>query len=229
MKRNLNSIAQDLPPYDLERHSSDIDQLLKTIDEKLSTANRKAKRFQFKRKPRSKATGGTDVHYEQDQSTLDIPETCGKTLNIMNNTASFKNINNCKIRSQIELQNIATSGTLAFQNIKSSIINIKDLPFKGGSIFLTDCKNTNIYLNLPANDKVQIRLHNMQDCRIAIDCPKSTDTKQTVVIENCLNCIFLKESQDYVHIQNFSNLGFSNTSHTHSYEFKALKMSIFNV
>lgn len=121
--------------------------------------------------------------------------------------SAFENLEYCTVASARDHSSVdAASGSLYFRNVIKSVINLQRIYFQAGSIFITDCKDSIFFLHLPSEGNIQIRLRNLQKCRILIERLSSdTDYKQVVIVENCCECIFKASTREHLIIQDFSN------------------------
>lgn len=211
----LNGISHSLPPYDIERYFSDIDKLLKQVNIKESTqgtTQRKVFQFHKHSKIRNKIPQqrNPEATFIDEGKAVMTPATrVGEVINLSEPTAFYENLDHCTLNSTIQTI-VHHTGSLTLQHINKTIVNLAAIPFVNGSIFITDCSDSIILCKTPPNSTVQIRLHNLLNCRLLI---RSTDehSSQTVILENCQKCIFHETCEPYLKVQDFSNLSLLNT------------------
>lgn len=207
----LNELSYSLPPYELRLFSSELDSLLKESGEvKASkTKGTRKRRFKFtKRSERAERLPTTDFQTSISDKEPEVqPIVSEKIIIEQEQIQNFKNLYKCILESKQKPYEMPyASGSLSMENIQESTIELPHMPFLNGSIFMTDISNTLIRILLPQNSSIQIRLHNIKDCKLYImKMPKSVD-KQTIVIENCKGCIFHADTEAAINIQNFCNL-----------------------
>lgn len=211
----LNRISHSLPPYDIERYFAEIDKLLKQVNSKESTQKAtEPKLFRFHK--HSKVKDRTPPQRYPEATLVDEGKTVmtgakrvGEVLNLSESTAFYENLDCCTLNSTIQTA-VHETGSLTLQHINKTIVNLAAIPFVNGSIFITDCSDSIIICKTPPHSTVQIRLHNLLNCRLLIR-PTDELSSQTVILENCSKCIFHETCEPYVTIQDFSNLSLANT------------------
>ncbi|CAI4038996.1 SMKI06G3485 [Saccharomyces mikatae IFO 1815] len=207
LRRELNSSAPSLTSYEKEHFSNDIESILKCINAELSKSKgNKRRAFSFKQK-----TLPTTVQEKTKHKALvTTPEKTSvlkKNYVLKKGDSAFENLEYCTVASARDHSSVdAASGSLYFRNVIKSVINLQRIYFQAGSIFITDCKDSIFFLHLPSEGNIQIRLRNLQKCRILIERLSSdTDYKQVVIVENCCECIFKASTREHLIIQDFSN------------------------
>lgn len=205
LREDLRKHAPDLSPYERDLHNKHIDKLMHDVDSKLKLSDTREKVFEFGKAPisklRSRSSSNAAVSFENPivdgQATF-----LNQDLVLLDPTKVFKGLQNCTISSS-DYNDPPKSGSLTVQFIKDSVITLRGLPFKNGSVFISDASNCVIILHLPASDKVQVRLHNLYNCKLSVFCEDCLLAKQTVVIENCKDCVFHQTCESHLIIQNF--------------------------
>lgn len=217
LKQDINQTANELSRYDLEHFSENIRSLLNIVQKQIlilndqsNSSNRKI--LHLKRKPKFSDV----INNGKLSSMTTINSITIKTVNekivISDNVSILQNLEECQISSSSEKCNDLRndiSGSLTFSQVNKTRIILLDLPFTKGNIFITDCVDSIIIIQVPSKDAVQLRLHNLSDCKIKISLKEpmtSQIDKQTVVIENIKKCLFDLTSRSIITIKNFSNI-----------------------
>ncbi|AQZ09426.1 CIN2 (YPL241C) [Zygosaccharomyces parabailii] len=205
----LNHIAPELAPYDLQRYSKDINEILKLLDVKAPIA---VKSFQFKIKPKferkERATQTAPVN------DYKLP-TKNQVIYLRGLSAVYENLQGCVLENDYS---IGLTGSLTLKTLVSCTINLREIPFDEGSIMMVDCSACSILLHAGMN--TQIRLHNLQNCKILIRPVKGL--RQIVVMENCHNTIFHESCRPSITVQEFDNLALTKEKNAKkNYQFQA--------
>ncbi|QLL31022.1 hypothetical protein HG536_0A08370 [Torulaspora globosa] len=204
--KRLHGIASQLPPYDRERFHSKVDSLLDTISARESSKDATRNSFRFQKKPsvkNKKATmNAADMPFHTKIETM--ATRVGELITIKSSTASYENLNKCTLISEVDAAG-HQSGSLILRNINNSTVKLEPAPFSSGSILITDCENLLITCSTPPKNAIQMRLHNLSNCKLLIR-PLDSATKQVIVLENCFDCIFHKTTEHLLNLQNFSAL-----------------------
>ncbi|CAE6529113.1 CPS_HP_G0137860.mRNA.1.CDS.1 [Saccharomyces cerevisiae] len=206
LRSELNTLSHSLTSYEKEHFSNDIENVLKSINAKLSESKGKKRLFSFKQKNSSSA-----VHKNVERTELANAPAYTTTLKkhyvLEKGDSAFENLEFCTVTSTTDYSgNSALSGSLCFRNITKCVINLQRIFFQTGSIFITDCTDSIIFLRSPSDKDFQIRLRDLKNCKILIEkLSPSIDCKQVVIIENCHKCIFNASTRDHLIIQDFSN------------------------
>lgn len=222
LKRTMADGSNEFSSYDLEHYNKDIMGLLKQIQEKeknlkaLDDGNKK--KFQFERKVKNVNMKGKSIMTAVNSLTT---KTIDENIVISNNVTILQNLESCQVSTSLP-ENDANngdsklkkmSGSITISQVEKSCIELIDIPFDIGNIFITDCIQTSIQMAVPPNDKIQVRLHNLSNCSISIYVKQSSlslsgteSEKQTVIIENIKDCIFDTKSKSVIDIQNFSHI-----------------------
>lgn len=216
LKQKINQMSNELSRYDLEHYSKDIRSLLKIVQKQMLTFNdqpnnNKKKILYLKRKPKF-----CDVINNRKLSNMTpLNSITTKTVNekviVSDNVSILQNLKHCQISSSSIRCNDSKdiSGFLTLSQISETRIVLLDLPFTKGNIFITDCINCIMIIQVPPKDTVQLRLHNLLNCKIKISLKEpitSKPDKQTVVIENIKDCLFDITSKSIMTIENFGNI-----------------------
>lgn len=216
LKQDINQVSNELSRYDLERYSEQIKSLLIIVQKRILSYNDPSnsgnrKNMHLKRKP-----GFSNVINNRKSSSMTIlnsitAKTVNKKIVLSDNVSILQNLENCQICSSSQKCNVSKdiSGSITMSQVNESHIILLNLPFTKGNIFITDCINSIIIIQVPSKGKVQLRLHNLLDCKIKISLKEpitSEIDKQTVVIENIKNCLFDLASKSILTIENFSNI-----------------------
>lgn len=205
LREDLRKHAPDLSPYEHDLHNKHIDKLMHDVDSKLKLSDTREKVFEFGKAPisklRSRSSSNAAASFENPivdgQATF-----LNQDLVLLDPTKVYKGLQNCTISSS-DYNDPPKSGSLTVQFIKDSVVSLRGLPFKNGSVFISDASNCVIILHLPNSDKVQVRLHNLYNCKISVFSEDYLVANQTVVIENCKGCIFHQTCESHITIQNF--------------------------
>ncbi|CAI1745382.1 hypothetical protein SEUBUCD646_0P00500 [Saccharomyces eubayanus] len=222
LQTELNASAPSLTPYEKERFSSDMENLLKLISTGLSKSRGKKRLFSFKQRVLPATVQENFAQREIMNKPREITTT-GKDYVLERRDSTFENLESCTVTSEKgHSDNDSGSGSLSFYSITGSIINLQKLYFKVGSIFMTDCKDSIILLRLPSDGDIQIRSRNLENCKFSIDMvAPDRDCKQVVIIENCHDCVFNAGTREHLVIQDFSNPFQSNgTEDSSAFAFK---------
>lgn len=216
LKQDINQVSNELSRYDLERYSEQIKSLLIIVQKRILSYNDPSnsgnrKNMHLKRKP-----GFSNVINNRKSLSMTIlnsitAKTVNKKIVLSDNVSILQNLENCQICSSSQKCNVSKhiSGSITMSQVNESHIILLNLPFTKGNIFITDCINSIIIIQVPSKGKVQLRLHNLLDCKIKISLKEpitSEIDKQTVVIENIKNCLFDLASKSILTIENFSNI-----------------------
>lgn len=222
LKRTITDISNELSAYDLERYNKDIMGLLKLIQEKEKTlrasSNGNKMKFHFERKPKGAHMKGKNIMTSVNSLTT---KTIDEKIIISKNVTILQNLESCQVFTNLpqndaniddhKLKNL--SGSITLSQVGKTCIDLANIPFNNGNIFITDCTHTNIRMVVPPKDSIQIRLHNLSNCNIgiyinhSITPSSSTESeKQTVIIENIKDCIFDMNSKSVIDIHNFSHI-----------------------
>lgn len=222
-------MANDIPLYDAERYASAIDSLLKGLNSRTAQDTYSSKKqFSFKNKTslRKPLQNFKNISIDStvksiEKAECDIQSIVDQELILDHHTLTYGHLKNCTLSSPPVLDNISPTGSLTLEDIKESVINITQLPYQTGSLFINDCINSVVIIRVPIDNHVQLRIHSLINCKIYIQSSTllKCTSKQNVVIEKCRDCVFHTESKGYIIIQNFSNLGF-NSNKTESYSFQ---------
>lgn len=217
LKQDINQVSNGLTSYDLEHYTEDIRSLLKIVQKQMLVFTDHSKRndrkiFHLKRKPRF-GNVLNDKKTSSGFTTLNSITT--KTVNekvvISDNVTILQNLENCQISVNSKKYDNSKDlpGAITLSQVNKSRIVLTDLPFTQGNIFIADCIDSIIIVQVPPKDTIQLRLHNLVDCKIKIFWKEpiiSEIDKQTVIVENIKNCLFDLRSKSFVNIQNFSNI-----------------------
>lgn len=212
-------MAPSLSPFDKERYYSQVDRLLKQINEQSSLKDSKGtKMFQFQKKPKLKERASSVIKNIQDEK-----KSCAvsnEDVKVKDSTAIYENLNHCTLTTAADMRS-SSSGSFILRNATKTLVCLKPPNFQTGSIFISDCANSIILCDTAPNNGIQIRLHNLTDCKLWI-CPTDSSSKQIVVLENCSKCVFHKSTKERVEIHDFSDLNLINqrSAESLSYEFK---------
>lgn len=204
----LNHIAPELAPYDLQRYCKDTNEILKLLDVKAPTA---VKSFQFKKKPKFKRKEEATVTATGNDYKLPTKD---QVIYLQERSAVYENLQGCVLEND---HSIALTGSLTLKKLVSCTINLREIPFDEGSIMMVDCNACSIFLNAGRN--TQIRLHNLQDCKLLIRPVKGF--RQIVVMENCHNTILHESCRSSITVQEFDNLALTKEDATKNYQFQA--------
>ncbi|CCH62102.1 hypothetical protein TBLA_0G01580 [Henningerozyma blattae CBS 6284] len=205
----LNQKVEEISKYDVERYSHTINKLTTKLYSRNNTNNstlNKPKKFQFNRN-RNKDAIQTEIQDSSDKVFNEANNTnilARQTIRMDNKLATVSNLEYCTIMVDSNYSKKPT-GSITFSNIKKSIIYSRDILFESGSIFFNDCKECIILLELSSKNRTQLRLHNLIGCKIYF---KSND-KQTIIIEDCKNCVFHNDTEGHLDVKDFNNLGLS--------------------
>ncbi|CAB4255379.1 similar to Saccharomyces cerevisiae YPL241C CIN2 GTPase-activating protein (GAP) for Cin4p [Maudiozyma barnettii] len=208
LREDLHKHAPDLSPYEVELHNKHIDKLVKDVDDKLKLSGTKDKVFQFAKTPISRLSsrGGSGKDNGFEHPIIDGKATfMDLDFVLLDSNKVYKSLERCTL-SSTDYNDKPKAGSLTIQYIENSVISLQSLPFKNGSIFISDASNCVLVLHMPKDDKVQLRLHNLYKCKMLILCDDYLSSKQTVVIENCKECIFHQSSETHLTIENFNNV-----------------------
>ncbi|QLQ81374.1 hypothetical protein HG537_0F01350 [Torulaspora globosa] len=152
----------------------------------------------------------------------------GELITIKSSTASYENLNKCILITEMDTVP-SQSGSLILRNIKNSTVKLEPPPFSSGSILITDCDELLIICSTPPNNAVQVRLHNLSNCKLLIQ-PIDSTTKQVIVLENCSDCIFHKSTEHLLNLQNFSVLALrgkdDSVEETNAYRFEPFDVAM---
>lgn len=205
----LNHIAPELAPYDLQRYSKDTNEILKLLDVKAPIA---VKSFQFKVKPKFKRKEEAAVAVTGNDYKLPTKD---QLIYLQGRSAVYENLQGCVLEND---HSIALTGSLTLKKLVSCTINLREIPFDEGSIMMVDCNACSIFLH--AGKNTQIRLHNLQNCKILIRPVKGL--RQIVVMENCQNTVFHESCRSSITVQEFDNLALTKEKDaTNNYQFQA--------
>ncbi|CCD25450.1 GTPase-activating protein CIN2 NDAI_0F01310 [Naumovozyma dairenensis CBS 421] len=217
LNKIFNEISNDLPTYDMERYSSQLQSLLKVINSKNisnNTSSSNSRRFKFKKTSslRKKTAKVEEKTNNGELTSVDL-NTSGKSIHLsVERTQAYKNLVNCIVvsGSNIIPEDENVNGSLSFHNIDNTLINLQSIPFNNGSFFISNCKNSVILLATRTNNTIQVRLHELNNCKIyiqsAISGREGENKDQNVILENCSGIIFHERSKPYLEIQDFTNL-----------------------
>lgn len=207
LREDLHKHAPDLSPYEAEFHNKHIDKLMSDVDDKLKLTDTRQKVFEFAKKPISRLNSRGSSRKETD---MERPIIDGKAtfmdldLVLLDSNKVFKSLGRCTL-SSTDYNDKPKTGSLTIQYVENSVVSLQSLPFKNGSLFVSDASNCVFIFHMPRDDKVQVRLHNLYKCKILILSDDYLSSKQTVVIENCKECIFHETCQPHVTIENFNS------------------------
>ncbi|QHS76501.1 GTPase-activating protein CIN2 [Saccharomyces paradoxus] len=206
LRSELNAVSHSLTSYEKERFSNNIENILKSVNAELSKSKGKKRMFSFKQKNLSTAVQERLVRTEP-ASTPGNTTAVRKHYILEKGDSAFENLELCTVASTGNYcGSVALSGSLYFRSITKSVINLQRVYFQTGSIFITDCTDSIIFLHFPSEGNIQIRLRGLENCKILIEkLSSSIDCKQVVIMENCLNCIFNASTREHLLIQDFSN------------------------
>lgn len=207
----LNQISSELAPHDLQKLSGDTEELLKSINDKISN---RVENFQFKGKPKFRKRPAAAPLVVDEEA---IPPVVEQDIILKQPTASYENLHRCFIANY---RFMAQTGSLALRRLFFCTVTLNESPFDEGSILMTDCRACSIQLH--TGRRIQIRLHNLQDCKLLIKTPEGL--KQTIVMENCQNTIFHKSCEAWITVQEFDNLQLTEEKST-KYKFEAFDKS----
>lgn len=199
----LREITPQLALYDRERSYSKVESLLREISLKEASANGTTKRFRFQKKISLKKNippAETAARSFRDKPALRT----GEIISIQSSISSCENLDQCTLTSDPDMD-YNERGSIILRNVSNGLVKLQPLPFSTGSVFITDCDNLTIVCSTPSRNAAQIRLRNLNNCRIFI-LPHDTDCKQVVVLENCVGCVFHKSTEHLLSLQNFSAL-----------------------
>lgn len=217
----LTDSSPSLSPYDRKKYQTRVDSLLKLINTKESLTAKKSKLFQFQRKPRStKKTPITDKTALNPQQETQI--TRDEHFVITKPAAVYQDLYRCQLTAKTE-ENTGVTGSLTLQNVNETIVKCQPLTFDSGSLFINNCEGSTIICDVPPHNAVQIRLHNLLNCRLLIR-PTDATSRQVVVLENCSDCTFHKEAEQRLEIQNFTNLDLTDSGHE-DYKYETFQVS----
>ncbi|CAL9728611.1 tubulin-specific chaperone C [Monosporozyma unispora] len=216
LKRTIDDCSNELSRYDLENYTKDVMSLLKLVQDKekrLRSSNDgiKKKTFRFKRKSKDVNMKGKAAMTAINSLTT---RTTHEKIAISSNVTILQNLESCEVYTtpvndgdNVDLTKV--SGSITLSQVNNSHVDLCNIPFSSGNIFLTDCTHTTIRIVVPPKDKVQLRLHNLTDCKICISLKQPftvAGEKQTVIIENIKHCIFDLKYKSSIDIQNFSHI-----------------------
>ncbi|KAL3230821.1 hypothetical protein RNJ44_01270 [Nakaseomyces bracarensis] len=209
----FNENMSSFSSYDMERYARVFDHLHRELREHSQSNSNREVQFRFRTTPRFKD--------EQKVSSTSIPpEKIPRDYKIQNktillessiggNVRTYDGLKNCVIVTpETESHDSATTvenGSLSIGYCDDSVFAIS-VPFNKGNIFVTDCTRSVLIFKIPLGDVIQIRLHNLDKCKIQIE-PRNSQEKsvsQTVIIEGCKNCSFHARNTDHFSIRNFS-------------------------
>lgn len=180
----------------------------------------KPKRFQFKRTPSShdQIEEHVDTGPEEEDEVFANEITVGAQIILNEPMCSFVDLSLCTVTSPSSSASISKNGSLSLHRISETVINLQKFPFLDGSVFVSECQDSVIIFKLPVDGHLQIRLHNLKNCRLLFE----SQQKQNVILESCKNCIFHSATQTHTVIQDFSdlNLGNDSSSPSSSYQFQ---------
>ncbi|CCF58708.1 hypothetical protein KAFR_0F01120 [Kazachstania africana CBS 2517] len=218
LKRYFNEVSADMTPYDMKHSHSEIEKLLKDVNAKLSTQHTVKRKFKF-----NFSSKGKNTKFEALSPPVPVastPKIVDQDLLITNPIQTFENLSNCTVTRGKEIAS-SQNGQLAFKGLHKSVVVVSPLPFVNGSVFITDCTESVIIINLPPASTIQIRLHNLGNCKLSI--VKQEDMEpQTVVVENLTKCTFDEVSRNKLTIRNFSQLG-SGQVESEAYRFATIE------
>ncbi|CCE62987.1 hypothetical protein TPHA_0D03520 [Tetrapisispora phaffii CBS 4417] len=151
----------------------------------------------------------TELDTQSQQSPLKSMQS-NKDILIHPQNNTYNYLQNCTLSLNWDSK-ILNQSSLLFENIKKSVIVLNRLYFENGNIFINDCEDTVIIVNMEKIDNsIQLRFHNLVYCKIYIQRKHAAlepTVLQKVIIENFRGCTFHTDSKDYIMIENFSNLG----------------------
>lgn len=206
LKNDLHKHAPDLSAYEIELHNTHVDKLLKDTDSKLKLSKTNQKVFEFAKKPVVRLQSIVKHADGIKNPTIDgKADYINQDLVLLDQNKVFNHLEKCTISSS-DYNELAKSGSLMIQYMTDSVVSLNSLPFKNGSIFISDLLNCIILLHLPSEDRVQLRLHNLVHCKLMILCDDYVSSKQTVVIENFEKCIFHESCESNITIKSFNNV-----------------------
>lgn len=226
LKRQIDDASQELSSYDLEHYTKNIRALLKTVTSQIQQIDKSSdpkRKFQFQRKPRRFANTSISQDLDVTSSTVQIEN---KDIEIIQNISILQNLKICKVYTTKQEKN-AVSGSIALSHVDDSFIKLDNIPFDTGNVFITDCSNCIIIIKVPAEDKIQLRLHNLFRCKIHIGPVDGTPShlQQMVIIEGLQECTFDINSEPQILIRNFSQLN-DNSKDSNAYIFANIDIGI---
>lgn len=207
LREDLHKHTPDLTPYEADFHNKHIDKLMNDVDDKLKLKDTREKVFEFAKKPISRlnSRGSSRKEIGMGRPIIDGKATfMDLDLVLLDSNRVFKSLERCTL-SSTDYNDKPKTGSLTIQYIENSVISLQALPFKNGSLFVSDASNCVFIFHMPKDDKVQVRLHNLYKCKILVMSDDYLSSKQTVVIENCKECIFHETCQPHVTIENFNS------------------------
>ena len=166
------------------------------------------KKLSVKNKRSTVNASDTPLHTTKETILTRVEE----LITITSPTASYENLNKCTLMTEADATR-HKSGSLILRNINNGTVKLEPAPFSAGSILITDCENLFITCSTPLKNAIQVRLHNLSNCKILIR-PLGSTTKQIVVLENCFDCIFHKDTEDLLDLQNFSAIAMRGNNDT---------------
>lgn len=205
----LTDLSPSLSPYDKERCQSRVDFLLKQINTKESSASKGSKLFQFQRKPRPSKKVVRTHNATQDNYQKAITTT-NEQIVVTEPSAVYEDLNHCQVTTKKE-HTIEKAGSFILRKVNNTLVRCQPLAFETGSLFITDCERSSIVCDLPPHNAVQVRLHNLKNCKLFL-LPTDTTSKQVVILENCTNCIFHEDTKGRLEIKNFTSLNLTDDS-----------------
>lgn len=221
----LTDLSPNLSPYDKERCQSRVDFLLKQINTKESSASRGSKLFQFQRKPKptkkvARTHNATQHHYQKAITTTN------EQIVVTEPTAVYEDLDHCQVTTKRE-HTIKNAGSFILRKVNNTLIRCQPLVFETGSLFITDCESSSIVCDLPPHNAVQVRLHNLKNCKLFL-LPTDNTSKQVVILENCTNCIFHEDTKGRLEIKNFTSLNLTEDSPL-DYKYESYVIQVINV
>lgn len=196
LQNQLNQIANEISPHDLQKCSKELDELLKDINARVPPP---VVKIQFKKKPKSRSIRNRPKMAAGDTSNESKMVSSDQDFNVVEATTTYENLLRCTVTGT---HTIEETGNLTFQNLESCTINIYEPVFHAGSIHLLNCNDCSIYLH--TGKEAQVRLHALKNCKLMI---RPSHAPQRIVMERCQDCVFHEVCEPWVTIQEFDNLG----------------------
>lgn len=212
----------DFSSYDREKYGRLFEKLFRTTRD--GSLNEEVQ-FRFRVTPRFK---GDQPASSEMATSIDPQSTVKQSYKVQGEAIRLdlvKGGNNVNSLDGLHRCVVTTPETTPHPTIKNGSISIGfcddsvfvvTVPFDNGSIFVTDCKRCVLLFKIPLGDAVQIRLHNLEECKIQIDDNGLEDTTktQTIVIEECAKCSFHAKNPELFSIRNFSAFRLASVSST---------------
>lgn len=228
LHKYLIDISPGLSSHEKEKYGIDITNLVQQIADKERLKEQvKPKIFQFKGKERTSddtRTPAGDVPVIEEEM-LHNEITTGADIVLREPNCSFLDLSRCKVSSGPNPAPPTKAGSLTFHRIADTVINLQELPFQTGSIFISECQDSVVVFNVPTDGHLQVRLHNLRNCKLLI----SSQHPQTVIMEGCEKCCFHSSTQPNIVIRDFSNINLENDNTSTATSCQFLDFDLLNL